>query len=335
MSEQDLDFGELRSFLHSESPNTVTRRRLFERLSALYRQDTARYQSEYVPYLQDFEAWWGEPLVWTTLDPWSREPQVRGYVDLSRYRRVMPFGPYKLEVLSLKALMWSNRSLRDTLLESLREEGAALERCVGLGCNQVQMHWEDGNQCGTYEADSDDLVESLLETLSELEHLRHFKFVAPRAYTSYTTHGDGSESTEHWEPSIQATRRDQLFKTLRASSELEHVELSHSFTAKNFYRFHGKNWSALRSLNIQNNLFGNTARDRDWVTLFPETMEHLKILSLQGCHHVDAASMERLLDHTTFPALESINIKWTSVEAFQDSWRERLPALREIIIESS
>ena len=334
MSQTTLDarFGELREFLHTNTPSKATRAELYALLTKLRKEDSEAYDATCLPYLESFTDWWAEPLEWCTVWGWRgygqgiRDPDAPSH---SEYREIMPFGGYMLEIESLSTTRFNPSRLFDG------DPVEPLEECVGLKVDHTTIYDASTSQ-EFFEStiDCGDLVGYLVEVFGKMPDLRHFVFRMPHSPKAYSFQ-DGYV----WRRSIEMAdwRRKQLFKELRTRYTFTTLTFDHWLTIKQFNGYRGKRFDSLVELDLSGNPFeipdeNDTTLDK----LFPAKMPKLERLSLRGSYYPDDASLAAVAAKTSFPKLEAIDARRThiteaSLEALQASGN--FPALREILLD--
>lgn len=354
MSIDSQSFGEVREFLHAREPGDEARQSLYELLEQVRRADPERYQSELVPYLKGFEeTWFAEPLVWCTLDAWRAHGQGLKSPHapvLKRYREVVPFGPYQLEVESLSGSLSRDFRWNYSLLEgqdalwSYRDHVVSLEEleddesnplsmmhCTGFKIDHLTMY-DDSTSQEFYEGTmpADEVAQGLERLFDRLPNLTTFSFYMPIYSETYSFQDEYIRSSS---TALYRKRRQSLFKEIKTRYKLRHLRMSHHLTVKNFHNFAKKNWLTLETLDLSGNAL-EQEKDSPIEKLFPAKMPHLKALSLNACYELTDESMARLVaSGVQFPALESMDVRGTKVTEAGASLlkaSDHFPALKDV-----
>lgn len=135
---------------------------------------------------------------------------------------------------------------------------------------------------------------------------------------------------------LTRTKRQALFKALRDRAALTSLTFSHRLQVKGFHGFRQKRWSQLEELDLsRNELESVDPPDTSITKLFPETMPHLRRLSLYRCAYLTDASIAALEAETSFPALEVLDARATRITGASRRLLEssaRFPSLREVLL---
>jgi hypothetical protein len=322
----------LHEFLRAKAPDTQTRADLYARLADLRRQDPEAYDTVCLPAIEPYGSWWSEPLVWSTLSCWTAYGQgLRSsrVPALDTYRGVMPFGPYQLEIESLSYYGFNQGRLLEG--DDVPESFAG---CCGLKIDGTTVY--DGSTSQEFfeaTVDSNALVSPLLALIEQLPDLRRFEFQMPSYAEQYSF-----QETYLRPRKVELTRakRQALFKALRDRDALTSLTFSHNLQVKGFYGFRQKRWSRLEELDLNRNELGSVdPPDASITKLFPETMPHLRRLSLDRCAYLTDASVAALEAESSFPALEVLDVRATKITAASRRLLESspsFPSLREVLI---
>lgn len=326
---EQTQFAELRSFLHTNTPDQTTRQQLYGMLQKAQRKDAARYLAEWWPYIQGFDDWLSEPLMAVYLDGMgggARPPEDAEWYDW--YRAVIPQGPLMVSVgggdnvYDVPSLSYVFDEAPDTI--------------VGLCVDRPKWNF-DGGQDGYGDGDAD--ISVVLQSIQKelLPHLQGLRAVTICCdyYTSYDMTLSGEESSS-WHPG-NISRLDSAQRLMPILGELQHIvrfQLSAQLQpAKLSHLPKTPWWTSLEWLSLAD----NKIRQGGIKKLFAQPMPALKTLDLQGNAQFGVGGVKALAKCKSFPVLEVLNL--SDCDVTQDDLAllhdsKHLPALRHVIFDT-
>ena len=303
-------FGQLREFLHTSSPGERTRSQLYALLREAFVRDADVYAAEWVPYLKDFESWWARPLVWSTLQYLGNSawyPSARACKSrdaLSTYRRIVPFGPWQLEVLDMSRSHLRSPAAAFALDDAFSEEQQAL--CRGLRLSSCYLY-DDGTSQEYYEwpAREDDLITILAAGLEKLPGIDTLELELNRSGSSYSMQGSSRRVRVYFgEPEIRQAM------ALLEERELAHLTLTHDYPLTQLARWKELPcWEQLETLDLSGNKLGAGAPRK----LFCSPMPRLTCLKLERNEKFGDKGAQALARSKNLPALTVLHLQGAQV----------------------
>lgn len=274
-------FGELRSLLQNHTPNPTTRKQLYDLLVHAREQDDS-YETQWRPYLKDFQAWLEVPLTAVTLD--CRQGD---YLDLLPSEQVY-------SVLVGSDCQYSEFSLKYRLHD-----------CFGIRFEK--WSWADSENFSGPEITADAAMLASFINQLNIPELRQLEIVLDQTVDYY------DEFMTDWSKRKVAFTSYSL-KSLAKAPILDQIRffgISNNLNTRQLeilteHPF----WNELQELDLSHNALPKAAMRK----LFPEGfMPKLRCLSLRGNKALDETTVNDLLRSSRFPSLTYLDLRDCSV----------------------